>query len=167
MTTQRQYAARTQVAPERSVAEIQKLVRAAGATNWQHGEDDEAVPPMAWVQFKLEGWLLRFRVLLPTRADETYSPGGRLRTGAQVAAAVDQERRRRWREVVLLLKAKLVAVDSGVVSLQSEFLPYLVLQNDETVADVVLPRLTQLQQAARGQGTMPLLPPIQVEEETR
>jgi hypothetical protein len=161
MSTSRRYADNTTVTVDRSIAEIQKLVKAAGATNWSHAEDDDADPPRAMVQFKLEGWLLRFTIELPTLADMRYSPTGRNRRTTDAAQVHrDQEVRRRWREIALLIKAKLVAINSGVVSLDEEFLPYVVMQSGETVGQWAPAQLRALQASE----TLPLLPPATIEE---
>jgi len=55
----------TRRSANRSVAEIQRMRRAANAQQFSYAEDSEHAPPEAWVQFKLLGWGLRFVVQLP------------------------------------------------------------------------------------------------------
>lgn len=161
----RQFAEGTRVEVGKSLEEIRKLAKAAGATHWTHGEDEDE--QKSWVQFRLKGMVVRFTVRLPTLEDDTvrYTPAGNPRPHAQRPAAVEGEARRRWREMALLVKAKLVAVKSGIVTVAEEFLPYVVLDNGETVADYVWPRLTQLQEAARSSIELALLPPLEITEE--
>jgi len=59
----------------------------------------------------------------------------RLRSEASAEAAWLQECRRRWRCLVVMLKAKFAAVESGIATFQDEFLANLVLPSGETVGD--------------------------------
>lgn len=159
--TARRYADRTEVPTDRSIAEIQRLVRAAGANQFSYGLDTEHAPPLAWVQFKLRGWVLRFIVKLPnpTDAQFTATPTGKLRGAAQAEAAYQQEERRRWRELVLVLKAKLVGIESGVVAFEEEFLAYAVLPDGRTAGEVLVPAVDRVQRGELPSGPIHLLPP--------
>jgi hypothetical protein len=61
--------------------------------------------------------------------------------------------RQRWRAVVLVVKAKLEAVESGISTLEAEFLANIVTESGRTIGEVVLPRLTEAVTSGR------LLPP--------
>lgn len=161
MTTTRRYADRTEVATDRSIAEIQRMIRAAGAQQFSYGLDTEHAPPLAWVQFKLRGWMLRFLVKLPNPADPqfTETPTGKSRSAATAAAACEQEERRRWRELVLVLKAKLVGIESGVVAFEEEFLAYAVLPDGRTAGEVLVPEVARTQRGELPSGPIHLLPP--------
>ena len=157
--TPRRYAHGTVTPADRSIAEIQKLVKQHGARSWRYEECDEDSTTVARIGFVLGGWPLRFTVRQPTVTQFLLTPTGLVRTPASMASLRDGEERRRWREVLLLIKAKLVAIDAGVVEARSEWLPHLVLDNDETLGEYVIPRLAQLQGAAQGRGHVPLLLP--------
>lgn len=135
----RRYAEGTSVAVDRSRAEIEKLVRrhgaAAFASMWAR---DRYV-----VGFEMHG--------LQVRLDVPAPDAKRFRTSQKWEA----EQRRRWRVLLLLLKAKLEMVASGDADFQSEFLAYLTLPGGKTVGQVVLP---DLERAIAGEGLPPLLP---------
>jgi hypothetical protein len=64
---------------------------------------------------------------------------------AKAEAATPQ----RWRALVLVLKAKLEAVASGISTLESEFLAGIVLPNGMTLGQAVLPRLSEAVSSGR------------------
>jgi len=55
----------------------------------------------------------------------------------------DAEVRRRWRALVLVVKGKLEAVESEIVTFEEEFLAHLVLPNGQTVGSEVRPMVAQ------------------------
>jgi hypothetical protein len=73
-------------------------------------------------------------------------------------AKADAATRQRWRALVLVLKAKLEAVASGISTLESEFLAGIVLPNGMTLGQAVLPRLSDAVSSGR------LLPPATTEQ---
>ena len=99
-----------------SKAEIEKLVARFGATRFMVATDDDS--GTAAVQFFIKDRMIRLSLTL---------------TGAKKGNLNEQENRRRWRSLVMLLKAKLVAVDDGLVEIEKEFLADIVLSNGETV----------------------------------
>lgn len=67
-----------------------------------------------------------------------------------------KEVRRLWRSLVMIIKAKLEAVASGVAVFDDEFMPYIVLPSGETVGQFMRPQIV----LAYKDGTLPkLLPP--------
>jgi hypothetical protein len=58
-------------------------------------------------------------------------------------AKADAATRQRWRALVLVLKAKLEAVASGISTLEAEFLANVVMQDGRTIGAAILPRLTE------------------------
>ena len=62
---------------------------------------------------------------------------GQRRTAKQVEAALDNEARRRWRVMVLVLKAQLEAIASGVLTVEDQFLNYVELPDNSTVGEQV------------------------------
>lgn len=119
------YASRTKVPANQTRNEIETMLTKAGATGFIYGSTDGK----AMVAFEMAGWRLRFMLPLPVRS--------RSLNENQVAA----ETRRRWRSLLLVLKAKLEAVNSGIVEFQREFLPFIVVRGSETVGDQLVPTL--------------------------
>jgi hypothetical protein len=64
----------------------------------------------------------------------------------------DQERRQRWRALLLVVKAKLEAVDSGISTIEQEFLAWVVCGNGQTIGQALLPQLESI-----SHGDMPKL----------
>lgn len=56
----------------------------------------------------------------------------------------DQLARSLWRSLGLVVKAKRVAIEAGVVTFEEEFLPQMVV-NGHTVAERILPRMMALE----------------------
>lgn len=77
---------------------------------------------------------------------------------AHTAAARDayeQEIRRRWRSLLLVVKAKLTAVADGISTVEREFLADLVIPTGQTLAEWLAPQL----EAAYAHGGVPALLP--------
>ena len=63
--------------------------------------------------------------------------------------------RRLWRSMLLVIKAKLEAVNSGIVTIEQEFLAHIVLPDGSVVGDWAADQLKQVY----GGGQMPALLP--------
>lgn len=114
------FAEGTRVEVASSRAEIEKLVTRFGATRFMIATD--SVGHTAAVQFFAKERMIRL----------TLSLGQKGPSGTPVPVT-DAEARRRWRSLALLLKAKLVAVDDGLVEFEQEFLPNIVMADGVTV----------------------------------
>jgi hypothetical protein len=149
------YAEGTKVSIENSKAEIEKILMRYGAEQFMSGWNREE----ARIMFQYGGWVVRFKVPLPDPMDGefTLTPTGRERSEKQATEAWEQEVRRRWRALTLLIKAKLEAVTSDIgseaqlVTFEEEFMPYIVGPNDQTIAEAFLPQMKR----ALAEGTMP------------
>lgn len=150
------YAARTGVATAQTVNEIDRTLGRYGARQFVYGRDDDQ--RLAVVEFLINGRRIRIALPIPDRADRefthTESRGSR-RAPAVAAEAYEQAVRTRWRALLLIIKAKLEAVDSGIMTIEDEFLPYTVLGDGRTVAEHIQPRLD----AAIASGELPALLP--------
>lgn len=123
------YAENTEVPFERSIAEIIGVVRKAGADQIGQIEDRKGFV----LQFTLSDRMVRFRVTFPTRAEVEEMKGPR-----QDASRVEQQwRRQRARALLLVIKAKIESVDSGVETFEEAFLPNVVLADGSTVYERV------------------------------
>lgn len=152
------FAADTDVPAERSRAEIERTLTRYGATAFMYGwQDDKAV-----IGFKAHDRLLRFVLPMPDRKAREFTHTRHTNTWSQQELSqeaaekrYEQGVRQRWRALALAIKAKLEAVDAGIVEFESEFLAQIVLPNGQTMADHSRPLI----QNAYETGNMPLLLP--------
>lgn len=116
----RRFAADTSVSTDRSIAEIRTIVRRYGATEFAHMESDE----QAAVTFTMRGRRILFRLTMPSPQDKAFTKTdtGRDRSVTAAEAAWEQSCRSRWRALALVIKAKLEAVEVGIVVFEDEFL---------------------------------------------
>lgn len=147
------YAEGTTVPSDRSRAEIEKVVSRYGADSFGYGWQDRR----AMIGFRMHGKQIRFILPMPDRNAPEFSrtPTGRPRTATAAAEAFEREVRQRWRALALVVKAKLVAVEEGVVTFEEEFGAYVVLPDGRTVGEYLTPAIEQAYQSGR---VPPLLP---------
>ncbi len=133
------YAERTSVSPDRSEAEIRALAKrynvAGFVTGWM-GQTHR-------VEFELSGRRLRFTLTIPPQDTRTTK------------VAYDQDVRRRWRLLVLKIKATFEAVLEDGESVEEAALGHIVLPNNQTLAEWSGP---QIDEAYRTKRMPPLLP---------
>lgn len=121
------YAENTTVAFEKSVAEISEIVRRAGADHI--GQMDSRAS--FTLQFTLCDRMVRFRVHYPDDAALKKLTGPR----QDPERVEEQWRRQRGRALLLVIKAKLESVASGVETFEEAFLPNIVMADGATVYD--------------------------------
>lgn len=144
------YAADTTVTIARSKEEIEKIVTRYGATAFMIGWATGG----AAVRFDMRGRRIQFLLHLPDPDSFRSTPSGQSRSASAAKVAADKEHRRLWRALALVIKAKLEAVESGIVTFDQELGMHFVLPNDQTVYDAVRPGI----EAAYERGDMtPLL----------
>ena len=124
------YAERTKVPAAKSRADIEKTLRRYGADGFMYGDADG----QAVVMFRMEGWHVKFLLPLPEK---------------------DQEVRQRWRAMLLVIKAKLESVESGIEEFDDAFMAHIVLPDGQTVGQAMRPQTA----AAYDTGSMPKLLP--------
>lgn len=123
------YAQGTEVSVERTQLELQQVLRKYGATGFAMGWTEE----QGVVQFMAEERQIKFVVPAPASHEFTRTKAGQQRTSAQLKNAIAAEERRRWRALLLVIKAKLEAVQSGIVTFEEEFLAHVVMPDGRTV----------------------------------
>jgi hypothetical protein len=137
-----QYAATTGVSSEASRGEIERTLTRYGATSFMYAWQDER----ALVGFVAGGSQVRFVLPLPDRQGKefTHTPSrGNRRSDSEAAKAYEQAVKQRWRALALVIKAKLEAVEAGIVTFEEEFAMHMVLPGGRTVADEVLPAIDE------------------------
>jgi len=139
------YAENTTVSVASSQAEIAKVLVKYGADGfgiaWEHGT--------SVVNFRIKDRVIRFTLTDPDpKAKEFhYGPGGRQRTDPK--KAYDDEVKRRWRALFLAIKAKLEVIETGIATIEDEFLAYTVMPDGRTVAESIQPRITEAIESGR------------------
>lgn len=139
------YAANTSVPISRSQDEIKRILTNYGATSFMFGESPEA----AMMAFELKGRRIKF--ILPTLIFGKAMNKKRIFLGRE---QVDKENRRRWRCLVIAIKAKLECVESGITTLEQEFMAQIVLPNGSTIHQAIH---QQIAESYRTQEMPPLL----------
>jgi hypothetical protein len=146
------YARGTPVEVVRTRTQIEDELRRRGATQFGYNVDDAAGE--AVIAFTMAGLQVRMSLPLPDFDDDAfrYTPSGRYqRSPAEQAKAYQQEVKRRWRSLALIVKAKLVAVDDGISTAEREFLADTVV-GDATVYQRIRPELERTRQAITGRS---------------
>lgn len=146
------YAQATQVPAEKSKQEIERTLQRYGATQFAYGWDAE----VAIVGFLARGRQVLFRLPMPDMNDFARTPGRRQTRSVDAQhKAWEQATRQRWRALALVIKAKLEAVEAGIVTFEDEFLAHTVLPSGETVSDWMQPQIEH----AIEHGSMPSMLP--------
>jgi hypothetical protein len=148
------YASQTDVTSDRSRVEIERTLQRYGARGFMYGWDESR----AVLGFVASGRQVRFVLPMPDRTarEFTHTPSrGTLRSAAEQEKHYEQAVRQRWRALALVIKAKLEAVEAGIVTFDEEFLAHLVLPSGETVAQSVVPSVER----AYATGETPALLP--------
>lgn len=135
------YAQKTDVPVERSRADIEDLVKRYGAdqfvSGWEIGQ--------ALISFRAQKRYVRFLLPLPSEDERQFRRDGRgkARTAASARRQWEQACKSRWRALLLVIKAKLEAVASGITTFEDEFLAHIVLPDGQQVSTWLRPQLEE------------------------
>lgn len=143
------YAQGTTVESIRSRLEIERLLQKHECTHV--GVMHE--PAQALIYFQRAGWQVQMRIPIPQEKDAPQKLGGRyLPADSQKGAWVEQKTKERWRQLLLVLKAKFTALEEGVETFEQGFFAYLVVGGVH-LGEKLLPAVRQAQE----RGTQLLL----------
>ena len=147
------YARNTTVSAIRTRNELEETLERYGADGFAYATQGS----LATVIFAMENRRIRFMLELPDQEDFRYTNHRqpRLRSAQAQHEAHDQACRQRWRALLLVIKAKLEAVTAGIATIETEFLANIVLPDNTTAGDWMIP---QIDQAYRTGEMPPLLP---------
>lgn len=107
------YAAKTKVSVDQTRSEIEKTLVRYGASKFAYfGESGRAI-----IIFEASDRRLRFDLPLPEGESERDA----------------QQRRQKWRALLLAIKSKLESVNSGIETFEEAFLSHVVLNDGMTV----------------------------------
>lgn len=154
----RRYAEGTDVSVERTRMELERLLVAykARATAVFSSETESAVC------FEMHERRVMFRIRMPNPKSRefTHTTAARNNPAKPLSAGAAEGRyrqacQRKWRALLLAIKAKLVSVDEGIETFEDAFMAHVVMPDGQTVAEHVRPRIA----SAYKEGKMqPLLP---------
>lgn len=138
------FAKGTTVLVSKTRGEIEALVEKYGASRFASGWQDDADGALcAAISFAARGRLVRFKLRMPTR-EETLAvlrkkPSYRYGRPADSALDIAQadEQRRRWRCLLLVLKAKLESIESGIETFDEAFLANIVTDGNLTIYEAI------------------------------
>lgn len=145
------YAQNTSVPADRSRAEIDRVLSRYGACGFGYSWERRSVvivpkplhgPQMeerdfAAIVFQFKERRVRLDVPMPTARE------------AGTTQRAEAQSRQRWRALLLVIKAKLEAVESGISTLEQEFLANIVTESGRTIGEVIVPRLSEAVAAGR------------------
>ena len=143
------YASNTTVSIEKSQSEVQNILRKYGADAFGVMERKNS----AYLMFEYNNLIIQITVPLPQKDEFMKTESGRIRKTNQVNQSYEQAIRQRWRALVLAIKAKLEAVESGISTLEKEFLAFVIMPDGESLGNHLLPQLQQIANT----GKMPKL----------
>jgi len=143
------FAKNTSVSVERTRAEIEITLKRYGASAFGYMlRDTKSI-----IGFEYNQKSIRFELVMPDLQEFEYSPGGRWRGQKAIQQAYEQACKQRWRALLLAIKAKLEAVESGIATFETEFLSYIVTPSGRTVGEELLPQIETM----AGSGKVPTL----------
>lgn len=131
------YAAETDVAPEKSMMDIRAMLKKHGASMTSFIESESAIG----VEFIVAGRRVRFLVPLKPFDEVIQKSNGHIRRGVQAQQAYDKMVRSMWRGLLLIINAKLESLVIGIETFEQTFMAQLVLADNRTMSDVILPQL--------------------------
>jgi hypothetical protein len=136
------YAETTKVTPERSRAEIEATLKRYGADQFMTGwSGDDAV-----IGFRIKGMYIRLSLRAPKSSYGTSETKRR------------QAIRQRWRALLLVIKAKLEAVESGISTVEEEFLSHILIGDGQTFGEWARPQLEETYRTGLMPPQLPGLP---------
>lgn len=137
---------------DRSMAEIESTLMRYGANKFMYGRDQQHV----MVGFEMHQRRLRFMIPMPNQTEFAHTPTGRTRRDSGlVRQQYEQAVRARYRALLLVIKAKLESVESGIEEFEDAFMAQIVLPDGSTVGERIKP---QIEHAYLSGKMPPLLP---------
>lgn len=130
-----EYAKNTTASEQKSILEIESTLRRYDAKSFAYGWE------VCEIAFKTDNRTIRFRPPMSARSEFVTTPTGMERAELTIENEYRKARRQRWRALLLIVKAKLEAIDSGIKTFDEKFLPYMVLPGGKTISEVIMPQL--------------------------
>jgi len=145
------YASKTSVSVGKSKAEIERTLTRYGASEFAYMSSQDR----AMIGFLVESHRIQISITLPPPQDFQYTETGRERTTSVMRTEWERACRQRWRALALVIKAKLEAVECGIISMEDEFLAYTVLPSGQTIGEKLTPKLTEILASGKVPSLLP------------
>ena len=100
----------------------------------------------AFVEFFVDGLRARLMMQMPTHDQYARTPGGKKRNRVAQQSVWEEVCKERWRAMVRVVNAKLVAVEAGITTVEHEFMADIVLADGRRLAEHVQPQITEARQ---------------------
>lgn len=144
------YAEKTTVSVAKSKAEIEDLITRYGAEAFGQATQNGR----AMIVFKVMGRQVRFVLVIPSKDEQRFTHrktkwGTEERTEIQALAEWEQEQRRLWRALLIVIKAKLEACASGIVTFEDEFMAHFVMPDGRTVGEELKPKILAMHESGK------------------
>ena len=136
------YATNTSVSVDTSRNEIEKVLKRYGAKSFMYATQESK----ALIMFEANGKRIRFILTLPDISERRFmftAGRGIRRTAVAQAAEHEQACRSSWRALVLVIKAKLEAVESKISTFEDEFMANIILPNGQTASEYLMPKINE------------------------
>lgn len=140
------YASKTEVPVEKTEQDIKTMLKKFGAdqivTQWS---EDKSI-----IGFRVQNLVIKITLYLPTADDPevTFGPSGRRKSAEEARGALNQLHRSYWRSMLLIIKAKIEAIEKNVSTVEREFYPDVVLPGGLTMAEYIGPHIGQIRAGA-------------------
>ena len=141
------YAARTRVPISRTKTDIEEQLAKHVANGFAYATEGDR----SLAAFSMSGRRVQIILLMPLVDDCTSTAHNVRRTSGAQRSVWEQACRQRWWALLLIIRAKLEAVESGITTLESEFLANIVLPDGGTLGQWLAPQVEE----AYATGRMP------------
>ena len=134
------YMSSTQISPEATIGEIQKILSKHGVTAMMTEYEGPQVSSVSFTLL-LEGKKMSFRMPCNWRAVEhIFNTDDRSRVNVRLKkneTIADQAIRTAWRIILRWVEAQMALVEVNMTSVPQIFLPYTIMRDGRTLADTV------------------------------
>lgn len=126
------YAKTTKVPIERTVGEIQRVLNKAGATGFAYATQENK----AFIAFSFSSRSVKIKIKLP------HPPSANANQAS--IKTYEQAKRSIWRSLLLVVKAKVESIESGIETFDEAFLPHILLDHGQTVGEKIIHKIEEL-----------------------
>lgn len=147
------YAKDTNVSCAKSRIDIEATLQRYGADGFAYATAEGK----AMIGFQMKSRQVKFILPLPLLNEYSMTDSGRKRTEKSQYDAWEQACRQRWRALLLVIKAKLEAVECGISVFDQEFLANIVLPDGSTAGDFMVPQIERAYITKKMPAMLPML----------